>query len=299
MISLEIDTVNIFFLFLIKKCIIRKISVFYNISFLAVILHICKIKEFNSFYDIMCTGDDMNKSMTKKRIKKAAIIMLIFIMTAIIIPVSSIVYSGYREYQKAVSDLPLMEYISLIRSQEDYVTIDHISDTLLEATVAIEDRRFYEHNGIDLIGIARAVTDSLIAKNIVSGGSTITQQLAKNLYFSTDYSLERKVAEAFVARQLEKNLSKEEILELYVNIINYGDNHIGIRQASNGYFQKDPIDLTLDEASLLAGLPQSPSNYQLSNHRDAALIRQKQVLNAMVKEKMITTEQMDELNLQK
>lgn len=247
----------------------------------------------------MCTGDDMNESMTKKRIKKAAIIMLIFLMTAIIIPVSSIVYSGYREYQKAVSDLPLMEYISLIRSQDDYVTIDHISDTLLEATVAIEDRRFYEHNGIDLIGIARAITDSLIAKNIVSGGSTITQQLAKNLYFTTDYSLERKVAEAFVARQLEKKLSKEEILELYVNIINYGDNHIGIQQASNGYFHKDPIDLTLDEASLLAGLPQSPSNYQLSNHRDAALIRQKQVLNAMVKEKMITEEQMNELNLKK
>ena len=131
----------------------------------------------------------------------------------------------------------------------------------------------------------------MVAREIRGGGSTITQQLAKNMYYTYQPSYLRKVSEIFTAYDLEKELSKKEILELYVNVINYGDNHIGIREASEGYFHKKPKDLTLDEATLLAGLPQSPANYQLSNHEDVARRRQIQVLNAMVRESMINEDE--------
>lgn len=200
---------------------------------------------------------------------------------------------GYVNYKKAVSDMPIQEKVEKIRSQPHYVKIDEISPTLLEATVSIEDHRFYQHNGVDYRSLARALVNNIFASGIVGGGSTITQQLAKNLYFDYQPSYIRKMSEIFLAYDLEAELSKKEILELYVNVINYGDNHMGIYEASMGYFGKTPDQLSLDEASLLAGLPQSPSNYQLSNHEAAARNRQKMVLSAMVREKHISQQDMD------
>ena len=139
--------------------------------------------------------------------------------------------------------------------------------------------------------MARALYQNVLAGQIRGGGSTITQQLAKNMYYTYQPSYLRKVSEIFTAYDLEKELSKKEILELYVNVINYGDNYIGIKAASEGYFHKKPKDLTLDEATLLAGLPQSPANYQLSNHESAARKRQVQVLDAMIRENMIDEQQ--------
>ena len=189
---------------------------------------------------------------------------------------------GYMNYRKVIKETPIKEQVSEIRSNENYVTLEEVSPYLIKATVAIEDHRFYEHGGVDYISMLRALVQNVISKGIVGGGSTITQQLAKNMYFDYSANYIRKVSELFVAYDLEKQLSKDEILELYLNIINYGDNHIGILEASQGYFLKNPSKLTLDEASLLAGLPQSPSNYQLSIHLDAARNRQKYVLEAMV-----------------
>lgn len=202
---------------------------------------------------------------------------------------------GYVNYKKAVSDMPIQEKVEKIRSQPHYVKIDEISPTLLEATVSIEDHRFYQHNGVDYRSLARALVNNIFASGIVGGGSTITQQLAKNLYFDYQPSYIRKMSEIFLAYDLEAELSKKEILELYVNVINYGDNHMGIYEASVGYFGKTPNQLSLDEASLLAGLPQSPSNYQLSNHEAAARNRQKMVLSAMVREKHISQQDMDRI----
>lgn len=202
---------------------------------------------------------------------------------------------GYVNYKKAVSDMPIQEKVEKIRSQPHYVKIDEISPTLLEATVSIEDHRFYQHNGVDYRSLARALVNNIFASGIVGGGSTITQQLAKNLYFDYQPSYIRKMSEIFLAYDLEAELSKKEILELYVNVINYGDNHMGIYEASMGYFGKTPDQLSLDEASLLAGLPQSPSNYQLSNHEAAARNRQKMVLSAMVREKHISQQDMDRI----
>lgn len=202
---------------------------------------------------------------------------------------------GYLNYRQAIDTESIEHKVSSIEQKTAYVETKDISPYLLQATVAIEDHRFYEHHGVDYISLGRAFINNIFAKGIVGGGSTITQQLAKNLYFDYQPSYIRKMSEVFMAYQLDKELSKEKVLELYVNVINYGDNHFGIYEASMGYFQKEPKDLTLDEASLLAGLPQSPSNYQLSNHEESARIRQKQVLAAMVEEDAISSQQMIEL----
>lgn len=197
---------------------------------------------------------------------------------------------GYLQYKEAIDEVSIVEKIAEIKQNSSYVDHDDIASDLLQATVAIEDRRFYSHNGIDYFATARAIFSNIIQKDM-SGGSTITQQLAKNLYFGYEPSIVRKISEMFVAHDLEGMYSKEEILTFYVNIINYGDNHMGIREASMGYFQVQPDQLDLDQASLLAGLPQSPSNFQLSNHEPSARLRQVQVLKAMVKEELISEKQ--------
>ena len=194
-------------------------------------------------------------------------------------------------FVKATNEVSISEKVRKIKHKKSYVTYDEISEELLQATVAIEDRRFYEHHGVEYRSIPGALYQNVLAGQIRGGGSTITQQLAKNMYYTYQPSYLRKVSEIFTAYDLERELSKKEILELYVNVINYGDNYIGIKAASEGYFHKEPKDLTLDEATLLAGLPQSPANYQLSNHESAARNRQIQVLNAMIRENMIDEQQ--------
>lgn len=226
-----------------------------------------------------------------KIVKKIILIILLLV----IIGLTLFIGGGYVNYVKATNEMSIKDKVKSIRNEKNYVSYDDISETLLEATVSIEDRRFYDHNGVDYRSMARALVENIFAGEIVGGGSTITQQLAKNVYFTYQPSYIRKVSEIFVAYDLEKVLSKKEILELYVNVINYGDNYIGIKAAAEGYFHKEPKDLTLDEATLLAGLPQSPANFQLSNHEAEARIRQKQVLKAMVRDDHISETQMETL----
>lgn len=217
-------------------------------------------------------------------------LFLIFLLIIVIL-LTLFIGLGFVNYVKATNDVSIQEKVKEIKSRDSYVSYDEINENLLKATIAIEDRRFYEHHGVEYRSMARALYQNVVAREIRGGGSTITQQLAKNMYYTYQPSYLRKVSEIFTAYDLEKELSKKEILELYVNVINYGDNHIGIREASEGYFHKKPKDLTLDEATLLAGLPQSPANYQLSNHEDVARRRQIQVLNAMVRESMINEDE--------
>lgn len=202
---------------------------------------------------------------------------------------------GFVNYKNAISKTSIEEKVSSIQGDEDYVSNDQISPYVLKATVSIEDHRFYDHGGVDYYALTRAMVSNMFAKGIVGGGSTITQQLAKNLYFTYKSSYVRKASEVFMAYDLESKLTKDTILELYVNIINYGDNYIGIKQASEGYFGKAPSELTLEEATLLAGIPQSPSNFQLSTHKEAARTRQKQVLEAMVRDEHITQKQANQI----
>lgn len=201
----------------------------------------------------------------------------------VIIVAAMVISSGHVMYKEAIDSISLRDKVNEVRSSNDYVDIDEISNIFKDAIVAIEDIRFYEHGAIDIRSLARAVTVNIKEKELLQGGSTITQQVAKNLYFDNDQNFKKKIAEMFIAFDLERIYSKNDILELYVNIIYYGDDNYGIREASNNYFGKEPIDLDYDESTLLAGLPQAPSVYALGENYEAAKERQKQVIEALNK----------------
>ncbi len=162
------------------------------------------------------------------------------------------------------------------------VAMDEISPWAPKATVAIEDRRFYEHGGIDVEGIARALWKNVSAGEVVEGGSTITQQLVRNLYpVSRERTVERKLKEACLAIKLNRAWTKERILGTYMNQVYYGNLAYGIEAASQTYFSKPAKKLTLREAALIAGMPQAPSDYDPFNQPDLATQRRNQVLRAM------------------
>jgi penicillin-binding protein 1A len=173
------------------------------------------------------------------------------------------------------------------------VSWSRISPWMPKATVAIEDRRFYEHGGIDPVGIARAVVADVRAGHIVQGGSTITQELVRNLYLSRAQTLQRKLTEACLAIKLGRHWSKQRILAAYLNQVYYGNHAYGIEAAAETYFSKEARALTLDESALLAGLPQAPSIYDPFVRPDEALARRDQVLHAMLVNGDIAPEQYD------
>ena len=177
----------------------------------------------------------------------------------------------------------------------NFVPLEDVSPYLIQATISAEDATFWTHYGVEPIAIARGATIILGGAGS-SGGSTITQQLARGLYpdqIGTDYSLTRKAHEAMAAVALEKEFSKEDILTMYLNLIFYGQRSYGIEAASNTYFQKHASELDLAEASMLAGLPQAPSQYDPTWNFELAKKRQKYVLNQMVKYDYITQDQAD------
>jgi penicillin-binding protein 1A len=172
------------------------------------------------------------------------------------------------------------------------VALSQISPWLPKATVAIEDRRFYEHGGVDYEGIARAAWRDLTAGRVVEGGSTITQQLARNLYIGhNERTLQRKLTEACLAMKLSQNRSKAWILENYVNQVYYGNQAYGIEAAAQTYFSKPAKKLTLAQSALLAGLPQLPSDYDPLHAPEKALARRDEVLRAMLDTGSITRRQ--------
>lgn len=211
-------------------------------------------------------------------IKKILKMMLILLLVLIIGGIGF----GYTAYQHTINAYPIEETVATLQNNAYYTSFDQISPTFLDAIVAIEDHRFYKHGAVDFIGLGRALITNFISGDIEQGGSTITQQLAKNLFLDKTQTLERKIKEVFLAYKLERLYSKEEVLEMYVNAIYYGDGNTGIAMASENYFNKSPKELNFNEATLLAGLPQAPSLYALSSHYDAALKRQSQVIAALV-----------------
>lgn len=219
--------------------------------------------------------------------KKFFIGLIGLILSIAIISVAMIAASGHTKYKEAIDTISLSDKINEIRSSDTYVEIDDISETFRDAIVAIEDMRFYDHGAIELKSLLRAILVNLREKEVLQGGSTITQQVAKNLYFDNDQNFIKKIAEMFVAFDLEKNYSKDDILELYVNIIYYGDNNYGIKEASNNYFGVEPIDLDYDKSTLLAGLPQAPSAYSLGENYELAKERQEEVIEALEKFKKL------------
>lgn len=217
--------------------------------------------------------------------------IFIFVLIIGILLVSFITYKGYKLYEDAISKTSVEDKVNEIRNNENYVTLSDISKDFTNAIVAIEDHRFYKHNGFDFISFCRAMLSNLKEGEVGQGGSTISQQLARNMYFTQEKNYSRKIAELFVVYNLEKNYSKDDILALYINTIYFGDGYYGIKEASNGYLNKEPNELNLYEASLLAGIPNAPSVYALTNHPDLAEQRRQRVLDAMVRTGCLTNEQ--------
>ncbi len=170
----------------------------------------------------------------------------------------------------------------------EWVNIDNISPNLLNAVISVEDKNFYKHQGFDYLRIAKAMLNNIKNKTIVEGASTISQQYIKNMYLSFDKTWKRKIEEAFLTLELEVHYDKNEILEGYLNTINYGAGNYGIMNASHYYFNKDAKDLSLEEAIILAGIPKNPTNYNPVTHYDEAIKRARVVALTMLNNKVIT-----------
>ena len=177
---------------------------------------------------------------------------------------------------------------------KEWVSLKEINKNLIDATISIEDKRFYKHNGFDYIRIIKSLYNNIKSNDIVEGASTITQQYARNLYLNFDRNMQRKLKEAWLTLKLETFYTKNEILEGYLNTINYGNGVYGIQNASKYYFNKDAKDLSLAEASMLAGIPGSPQEYSPINNEKKAKKRQKLILNSMVENNYINEEEANE-----
>jgi len=171
---------------------------------------------------------------------------------------------------------------------EDSVPVDQLPDHFVKAVLATEDRRFFEHFGIDFFGLTRAMTENVKANSVVQGGSTITQQLAKNLFLTNERTIERKVKEAFLAFWLEANLSKKEILRLYLDRAYMGGGTFGAAAAAQFYFGKDITEVSIAEAAMLAGLFKAPARYAPHINLPAARARANEVLSNLVQGNLMT-----------
>jgi penicillin-binding protein 1A len=187
-------------------------------------------------------------------------------------------------------DGSLLGSIPAERNREP-VTNAQMSKWLPRATVAIEDRRFWQHGGVDYVGIARAAWNDVSAGKVLEGGSTITQQLVRNLYTGQEKTFTRKIKEACLAIKLAQKWPKQKVLNEYLNTVYYGNHAYGVEAAAQTYFSKHASQLTLLQAALLAGLPQAPSDYDPYHNPQAALDRRDEVLSAMLKNQAITLAQ--------
>lgn len=227
----------------------------------------------------------------KKIIKRILLIILIVIILLLAIYVKI----GHDMYKEAISKKSIETMVAEIKSKENYTTIDKLPQDYLNAVVAVEDRRFYLHRGVDIISIGRAIVTDIASFKLKEGGSTITQQLAKNTYFTQSKNFSRKVAEIYVALDYEKKYSKPEILELYLNYSYFGGGNYCVGDATKYYFNKTPDQMDLYESTLLAGIPNAPSVYDPKKNPDLAWQRQKQVLRKMIRANYLTQEQADEI----
>lgn len=192
------------------------------------------------------------------------------------------------------STVILDEQGKTVDNGKKYIKIGEIAPSVIRAFIAIEDTRFYQHNGIDFYRIMGATAKNISKFKAAEGASTITQQLIKNTHLTNEKSISRKIKEIKLAKQLEKKIGKDEILEKYLNAIYFGNGFYGIAEASQGYFQKSPYELNIAESAILAGTVKSPNNYNPISDIEASTKRMKTVLSAMRKNEFITEK---ELNL--
>ncbi len=182
------------------------------------------------------------------------------------------------------------EIISVLKGEKDvyYITYDEIPDDAVKALVSIEDKKFFEHNGIDYKGILRALISLIRDKEITQGGSTITQQLARTMFLSSEKTWQRKVEEIYIASELEKKYSKEQILEFYLNNVYFANGYYGLEAAAKGYFSKDVSELDLSQICFLLAIPNSPTYYDPVMNHENTISRRNLILQAMKNDKVIT-----------
>lgn len=223
-----------------------------------------------------------------KRIIALAVVVLI-------VYAGFLVKDGYDMYKDALQKKSLDAAVAELKAKDNYTFYDDVPEIYFKALIAVEDRRFYIHKGFDIIGAARAIYNDVKAGKYLEGGSTISQQLAKNMYFPLDYTLRRKIAEIFMALKLEREYGKEGVLEMYINGIYYGSGYYCIYDASMGYFNKEPAYMNDYECTLLVGIPNAPSVYSLDVNPDLAHQRQNKVLSTMVECGYISDERAEEI----
>lgn len=187
------------------------------------------------------------------------------------------------------------ELIFQTNNNKKWVNLNDISPDLKDATISIEDKNFYNHFGFDYLRIIKSLYLNVKTKSITAGASTISQQYVKNLYLDFNQTWKRKIEEALLTLNLEVHYTKDEILEGYLNTINYGQGNFGIQSASEYYFDKESKDLTLEEAIMLAGIPKSPENYNPVSNYEKCIKRAKIVASSMYKNNYITKEEYDNL----
>jgi len=227
-----------------------------------------------------------------KIIKKILILLLIII----IIVSTIIILNGKKMYENALNGSSLKDVVINIQQDKNYVKSNDLPQHYLNAVIAVEDHRFKDHGAIDLISIGRAIWVNITSFSLKEGGSTITQQVAKNMFFIEETNvITRKIAEVFAAIDLEKNFSKDDILELYVNTIYFGDGYYGIKEACNGYLNIEPSEMTLYDCTMMAGIPNAPSVYAPTANLHLTVNRQQKVISDMVEHGYLTEEEADKL----
>lgn len=221
-----------------------------------------------------------------------------FISLAVYIYILSLELPSTDEFSKFKYNEPMVVYdakgtvIAELGAERRYpVPIEEMPKYVYQAVVAVEDGRFYEHSGIDPWGIARAMVTNIKAGRMVEGGSTLTQQLVKIIYLTPERKLKRKIKEAIIAYRLDKELSKEKILELYLNQVNFGRGAYGIQAAAINYFGKNVKDMTIAEAAMVAGIPKGPSIYAPHLNMKKSINRRNHVLKRMLELEYITEEE--------
>ena len=209
--------------------------------------------------------------------------ILLAILAIILVTVIVLYSLGNNMYQEALNGETLESVVEEIRENPNYIEYEDLPQNYINAVIAVEDHRFREHGAIDFIAICRAIYVNITSFSLREGGSTITQQVAKNMFYITEGKpVIRKIAEILTSFDLEGKYSKDEIVELYVNTIYFGDGYYGIEEACQGYLGKNATEMTLADCTMMAGIPNAPSVYAPTVNPDLTRSRQETAIADMV-----------------
>lgn len=226
-------------------------------------------------------------------LRQTLLCVLLLALLCGVVVCGALAWQGSQLFKSASATRPVTVLYDEVTARADFTAYGDLPVLYVNAVLSVEDERFWQHSGIDPLSIVRALAADVRSRSFAEGGSTLTQQLAKNEYFTQEKRLARKFAEGFAALSIEKRYTKEQIFEMYVNTIYFGSGYYGIAQAAQGYFGKTPSELTDAECVMLAGLPNAPSAYSPNSSPELAYRRSQTVLKRMVKCRVLTQSEAD------